>query len=107
MKGTGFFYRFLCLLLIAALLVPAAFASDAEAVASPSKAPKISDTRYPTIFDLPPTSSSSADYVIDHSKEGSWLVPKTYAMIFVTEQWAPGVEAKYVSEAPFAGYKAT
>ena len=30
MKGTGFFYRFLCLLLIAALLGPAAAADPAD-----------------------------------------------------------------------------
>lgn len=30
MKGTGFFYRFLCLLLIAALLVPAAAADSMD-----------------------------------------------------------------------------
>ena len=96
----------LVVLMLTALLVPAAFASDAEVVASPSKAPKISEVRYPTNFELPPTGSSAADFIIDHTNEGSWLIPKTYAMIFVTEQWAPGAEAKYVSEAPFAKFKA-
>ena len=98
----------LVVIMIAALLVPATFATVAGGFESPHKP---AEGSHPADYTLPPTGSNAADYVIDHTGEAEILAAlaakKVYGISINPNPVVQGQAAVATSEAAYSNYVGT